>query len=57
MFKYLLTTLLLINYSFALDLNSLLNNVKQSSNKELSEERKRLNEFIQNKEEQKKFIH
>lgn len=53
MFKYLLTALLLINYSFALDLNSLLNNVKQSSNKELSEERKRLNEFIKNKEEQK----
>ncbi|RXK13251.1 hypothetical protein CP965_05475 [Halarcobacter mediterraneus] len=53
MFKYLLTAILLINYSFALDLNSLLTNVKQSSNKELSEERKRLNEFIKNKEEQK----
>ncbi len=56
MIKYILTVLLLINSSFALDLNSLLNNVKQSSNKEIIQENKRLKDFIENKNRQKELL-
>ncbi|AXH08791.1 hypothetical protein CP960_05500 [Malaciobacter halophilus] len=56
MIKYILTTLLIVNASFALDLNSLLQNVKDSSNKEIIEEQKRLKDFIDNKNRQKELL-
>ena len=42
MIKYILATLLIINSSFALDLENLLHSVKQTSNKEIIDEKKRL---------------
>lgn len=56
MIKYILTVILISNFAFGLDLNNLLNNVKQSSNKELLEEQKRLEEFLNNKEKQKQLL-
>ncbi|RXJ99216.1 hypothetical protein CRU98_07595 [Arcobacter sp. CECT 8986] len=56
MIKYILTAILISNFAFGLDLNNLLNNVKQSSNKELVEEQKRLEEFLNNKEKQKQLL-
>ncbi|NVJ54545.1 MAG: MotA/TolQ/ExbB proton channel family protein [Campylobacteraceae bacterium] len=53
MIKYILATLLIINSSFALDLENLLNSVKQTSNKEIIDEKKRLKEFVENKNQQK----
>ncbi len=52
MIKYILTAILITNISFALDLNSLLNSVKQSSNKEIFEEKQRLQKFINEKNRQ-----
>ncbi|RXJ88486.1 hypothetical protein CRV01_12115 [Arcobacter sp. CECT 8983] len=56
MIKYILATLLIINSSFALDLENLLNSVKQTSNKEIIEEKQRLKEFIENKNQQKALL-
>ncbi|RXJ75872.1 hypothetical protein CRV03_11680 [Arcobacter sp. F155] len=53
MIKYILATLLIINSSFALDLENLLHSVKQTSNKEIIDEKKRLKEFVENKNQQK----
>ncbi|RXJ87510.1 MotA/TolQ/ExbB proton channel family protein [Arcobacter sp. CECT 8985] len=56
MIKYILTAILVSNLAFALDLNNLLNNVKNSSSKELVAEQKRLEEFINNKQKQKQLL-
>ncbi len=56
MIKYILATLLIINSSFALDLENLLHSVKQTSNKEIIDEKKRLKEFVENKNQQKALL-
>ena len=56
MIKYILATLLIINSSFALDLENLLHSVKQTSNKEIIDEKKRLKEFVENKNQQKELL-
>lgn len=56
MIKYILATLLIINSSFALDLENLLQSVKQTSNKEIIDEKKRLKEFVENKNQQKALL-
>ncbi|MGB6329799.1 MAG: MotA/TolQ/ExbB proton channel family protein [Halarcobacter sp.] len=52
MIKYLLTTLIFTSLSFALNLEGLLQSVKEDSKKEISFEKQRLQEFIDNKNEQ-----
>ena len=56
MIKYLLTTLIFTSLSFALDLEGLLQSVKEDSNKELYIEKQRLQEFIDNKNEQASLV-
>jgi len=56
MIKYILLTLLIINSSFALNLENLLNSVKQTSNKEIIQEQQRLKEFIENRNKQKELL-
>lgn len=56
MIKYLLTISLFTSLSFALNLEGLLQSVKEDSKKELSLEEQRLQEFINNKNEQESLL-
>lgn len=56
MIKIILASALLVTSLFSLDLNNLLNNVKQTSNKELQEEKQRLEEFLNNKQKQQELL-
>ena len=52
MMKYILTLTLLFNFAFSLDLNNILQNIKNDSSQEIKEEQKRLQEFIKDKNKQ-----
>ncbi|MGA1932078.1 MotA/TolQ/ExbB proton channel family protein [Arcobacter sp. YIC-464] len=52
MMKYILTLTLLFNCAFSLDLNNILQNIKDDSSQEIKEEQKRLQEFIEDKNRQ-----
>lgn len=52
MMKYILTLALFFNFAFSLDLNNILQNIKNDSSQEIKEEQKRLQEFIKDKNRQ-----
>lgn len=54
--KTFLSMLCITTLTFALDLNTLLNSVKNDSNKELQAEQQRLEHFLNNKAAQKKLL-
>lgn len=56
MIKYLLSFSLVFSSLFALDLNSVLQNVQKNSQLQLSLEKQRLQEFIDNKNDQEKLL-
>lgn len=56
MIKLFITLSLIINQVFALDLENLLQDIKQKSNLELKEENKRLQEFIDKKDKQAQIL-
>jgi biopolymer transport protein ExbB len=56
MIKYILSIVLLFSFSNALNLESLLEKVKNESKTELDIEKKRLNEFINNKQKQVQLL-
>ncbi len=52
MMKYILTLALFFNFAFSLDLDNILQNIKNDSSQEIKEEQKRLQEFIKDKNRQ-----
>lgn len=56
MIKIFISLLLITNQIFALDLQNLLEDIKQKSNQELKEENQRLNEFIDQKNKQAQIL-
>ena len=52
MIKYILGLTLFVTFAFSLNLETLLESVKNESNKELKEEKQRLQEFIDDKNQQ-----
>lgn len=56
MIKILFTLFFIISFSHALNLENLLQAVKEDSKQELAQEKQRLNEFIKNKQTQKELL-
>ena len=56
MIRYILTITLLSTLSFAIDLEALLQSVKNESNQEINLEKQRLQKFIDNKNQQAKLL-
>lgn len=56
MMKYILTLALFFNFAFSLDLNNILQNIKNDSSQEIKEEQKRLQEFIKDKNKQASLL-
>lgn len=56
MIKFLITFIFITTHLFALDLSHLLEDIKKESNKELVQENKRLQKFIENKNIQKQIL-
>jgi len=56
MIKFLITFIFITTHLFALDLSHLLEDIKKESNKELVQENKRLQKFVDNKNIQKQIL-
>lgn len=56
MMKYILTLALFFNFAFCLDLNNILQNIKNDSSQEIKDEQKRLQEFIKDKNRQASLL-